>query len=415
MKALSARRAALDALCRMRRDGARLDSELAHATSGMTEREAALCQRLCYTVVQQGGLIDLALEGLVSFRKTQPQILDILRIGAAQVWFADRIPRYAIVDESVALARKTAPHAAGMVNAVLRKLPEAPPETDDPCIRYSMPRWLKDRLPLPPEEFEAFCKASNRESPDWFHNNPFLKGELPETARPHPEIPDCYRFDEPRTAPALCREGVGIIADPAARLCVTALDPQPDWLVWDACAAPGGKSFLTAFATQEQCLLTSTDSSEDKLALMEKAAEMLGVQNVSIRRMDARHERPGPDGKFDRVLCDVPCSGFGVLRKKPDIRYKREEAVAGLPEIQLAILRNAAKAVIRGGVLLYSTCTVLPEENERVIESFLKEAPKFSLEGFTIPIAGDCPKGMVTLWPHIHDTDGFFICKMRKQ
>lgn len=408
------RRAALDALGKMRRSGRRLDGVVREVSFSLDEREKTLCLFLCYTVVQQGGLIDLALGKLLNFRKTQPQILDILRLGTAQIWFADRIPRYAVLNESVALARKTAPHAAGMVNAVLRNLPDTPPQTDDLGIRYSMPRWFYERLSLrmPPEEIEAFFEASNRTPPLYFQKNPLITGLLPQSARSHPDLEGCYLLSDPKTVANLCRDGRGIAADPGARLCVMALGATPGQRLWDACAAPGGKSFMMGFALQNEGEITATDQSFEKLPEMKAAATALGLQNITIVRMDA--ERECPDGLFDAVLCDVPCSGMGVLRKKPDIRYKKETDIVNLPQKQAAILKNAARAVKPGGVLVYSTCTVLQEENEGVIRSFLKDTSEFSTQAFTLPIAGDCPQGMVTLLPHKHDTDGFFICKMSK-
>jgi 16S rRNA (cytosine967-C5)-methyltransferase len=335
----------------------RLDTALHDAIEGYNEREAALATRLCYGVTQNHRLIDLELKKHI--KKTQPQVLDILRLAVYQLWFLDRIPRRALTDEAVRLCKKTAPHAAGMVNAVLRQLPEEPPGTDDLAVKYSMTPWFYDRMSalLPPEELEPFFQSCNAIPPVYFQ----------------PE---------------------GIVADPAARRVIDFLGPRPGMRVWDTCAAPGGKTAMIASAMRNEGYLLATDKSEKKLP-------MIKTGFADVKQADASSFLP--DELFDAVLCDVPCSGFGVLRKKPDIRYRTE--VSHFPAMQLAILRNAAKAVKPGGRLVYSTCTLLPEENEGVVKE---------LEGVTF----EC---METLWPHRRqacaggeDTDGFFIAAARR-
>jgi 16S rRNA (cytosine967-C5)-methyltransferase len=352
-----ARAAALKALAGRRQKGIRLDEALNDAVKGLPARDIALATRLCYGVTQNYALIDLALKGLV--KKTQPQVWDILRLGAYQLWYLDRIPRSALTDEAVRLCKKTAPHAAGMVNAVLRKLPDEPPETDDLAVRYSLPQWFCDRMAalLPPDELEPFFISCNT-------------------------IPPIYMQPE------------GIVADPAARRAVDALAPQPGTRIWDTCAAPGGKTVMIAAAMRNEGYLLATDRSAKKLPMITEALARCGVTIVELKQADASSY--SPDGQFDAVLCDVPCSGFGVLRKKPDIRFRTE--VAHFPALQLSILRNAAKAVRPGGALVYCTCTLLPEENGGVVKE---------LDGFEI-------ESMETLWPHRGDTDGFFICRLKK-
>jgi 16S rRNA (cytosine967-C5)-methyltransferase len=354
---LNARQAALKALIGRRRKGARLDTALANAAEGLSERDAALATRLCYGVIQNCGVIDLALNALV--KKAQPQVIDILRMGAYQLWYLDRIPRSALTDEAVRLCKKTAPHAAGLVNAVLRKLPDQPPETDDLSVRYSLPRWFCDKMAalLPTDELELFLASCNA-------------------------IPPVYV------------QSGGIIADPAAKRAVDALAPKPGMRIWDTCAAPGGKTAMISLAMCDEGFLLATDKSGSKLPLISQALSRLGASNAEVKQADASVYRP--DGLFDAVLCDVPCSGFGVLRKKPDIRFRTE--VAHFPALQTAILRNAAKAVRPGGRLVYSTCTLFPEENEEVAAQ---------LDGFDI-------ESMETLWPHKGDTDGFFIAAARR-
>jgi 16S rRNA (cytosine967-C5)-methyltransferase len=165
--------------------------------------------------------------------------------------------------------------------------------------------------------------------------------------------------------------------------------------------------------------IVACDRNRDKLDKIDSGANRLGIDIIRTYERDSsirRGEAGGDlDGEFDVVFADVPCSGFGVIRKKPDIRYKERREVEGLPEIQKAILQGTSTFVKPGGVLLYSTCTVLRQENEGVIEWFLKENSAFSTEGFALPGIGGVPGGSITLWPNINGTDGFFICKLRRR
>jgi len=210
------------------------------------------------------------------------------------------------------------------------------------------------------------------------------------------------------------KKGYVYVQDPAARLAVKAAGLERGMSVLDACSAPGGKSFAAASEMNGEGHIVACDIHKNKLVRIEKSAERLGVGIIETRTMDAREPDTDLIEAFDAVIADVPCSGLGVIRKKPDIRYKPEEELKGLPVIQSAILRSISKCVKPGGTLLYSTCTVLKLENEDVVRSFLKENPDFALESFELPFIGKTD-GMVTLWPHIHGTDGFFICRMKRR
>jgi 16S rRNA (cytosine967-C5)-methyltransferase len=390
---LSGRKAALTALAAQRRKGIRLDTALAEAARGLSPRDAALAARLCYGTVQNRDIIDLGL----NLKKTQPQVLDILRISAYQLWFLDRVPRRALTDEAVRLCKKTAPHAAGMVNAVLRRLPDTPPVTDDLSVKYSLPRWFCERMAgiLPEDELESFFASCNAIPPIYIVGNPLRGG-----------VYGSYTLSGSAELEEILKSGRGIVADPAAKHAVDTLAPQPGSRVWDACAAPGGKTAMIAMAMGNDGYILATDKSAEKLPMIEQALSRIGADIVAVRQADAAAYTP--DGLFDCVLCDVPCSGFGVLRKKPDIRYRTE--VAHFPALQLAILQNASRAVKGGGTLVYCTCTLLPEENEGVINTFIHRSGGFIIESTD------------TLWPHrrrecasLGDTDGFFICRMKKK
>ncbi len=184
--------------------------------------------------------------------------------------------------------------------------------------------------------------------------------------------------------------------------------------VLDVCAAPGGKSFSAAFAMEDQGEILACDLHENKLKRIREGAERLGLACIQTTAADGRGFRPEWEAAFDVVLVDAPCSGFGIIRKKPDVRYKKPDDLFALPVIQRAILDNAARYVRPGGTLVYSTCTILPEENEGVSDSFLAEHPDFCRTPFSLSGPVGETEGQVTLWPHRHGTDGFYICRMTR-
>ena len=183
----------------------------------------------------------------------------------------------------------------------------------------------------------------------------------------------------------------------------------------DCCAAPGGKSFAAAVAMGGTGSIISCDVHPHKIRLIEGGARRLGLQNLTAMVMDASQPNGEWTNAFDAVIADVPCSGLGIIRKKPDIRYKNLAVMKALPELQLQILKNQANYVRPGGVLLYSTCTLVREENEGVVEEFLKSRSDFALE--PLPLPAPFPvntTGMLALVPGEYDTDGFFICRLRR-
>ena len=183
----------------------------------------------------------------------------------------------------------------------------------------------------------------------------------------------------------------------------------------DMCAAPGGKSFTLAMDMQNQGQIVSCDIHPHKLKLVENGAARLGITCIRAALADGREHHAAWQQTADLVVADVPCSGLGIIRKKPDIRYKNPKEIAQLPKIQMDILENAATYVRPGGVLIYSTCTVLPEENEEITEAFLAKHIDFTLERFSLPLPIGACNGHLTLWPQRYGTDGFYICRMRRK
>ena len=434
---MTAREAALRALVACEQQGAWSDGFLKKIlrTAGLDSRDAALTTRLCFGVLQNRLLLDHYLGKLstVKLEKMEPAVRNALRLGGYQVLFLDRVPDHAAVSEAVDLARKGSknPRSAGLVNGVLRSLVRQkdslePPE--DPAVRYSHPRWLADLFTrrLGREEAAALMAADNGEPPTCAQVNTTkatveavadsLRAEGVEVT-PHPWLPNCLLLSHTGSLEELTafREGLFYIQDAAAKLAVLAADPREGMDVLDACAAPGGKSFAAAIAMEGRGKVVSCDIHPHKMDLIRAGAKRLGLDCITAQVLDGKECKEEYLDGFDLVLADVPCSGLGIIRKKPDIRYKDPKPLEGLPRVQKAILDNVCRYVKPGGVLLYATCTLLERENEDVVRAFLDKHKDFTLEGFQVP--GDfegARDGMVTCWPHRHGTDGFFFAKLRR-
>ncbi len=418
---MSARDAALRALIACRRQGVwpdrALDREIGRA--GLDRRDAALATRLLYGVLQNQMLLDFYLaQFLRPDSHLQPQVEDILRLGAFQLVFCEKIPASAAVNEAAEQAKQLANRpAAGLVNAVLRnfvrnqnRLPEPP----DLATRYSHPRPLVEllRRAVGPEKLEALLAADNA-APEMTVQANTLKvseEELIDRLRAEGIGVERHRVAGLNLKDAgslehldAFQEGLFYVQDAAAKLAVDLAGAGPGMCVLDCCAAPGGKSFAGAIAMQNRGRITACDIHAHKLRRIRQGADRLGISILTEKLWDATQFCPEWAGQMDVVIADVPCSGLGVIRKKPDIRQKDLSQISQLPALQRSILDNQARYVKPDGVLLYSTCTVLPEENEGVIDAFLAgHAGSFHVEA------------MRTLLPCDDDTDGFFICKLRR-
>jgi 16S rRNA (cytosine967-C5)-methyltransferase len=207
------------------------------------------------------------------------------------------------------------------------------------------------------------------------------------------------------------------VQDPASKLSVLCAQlPGEDIRVLDCCSAPGGKSFAAAIAMGGKGSITSCDVHEHKISLIQNGAARLGIDNLSACVQDASVRKEDWVQKMDVVIADVPCSGYGIIRKKPDIRYKDPKDMEDLPALQLKILCNQADYVVPGGLLLYSTCTLLRRENEDVVKAFLALRPDYTLEPLCLPSVFPVNEsGMLTLVPGEYDTDGFFISRLRRK
>ena len=441
---MDAREVALLTLNTCQRQGGWSDGALKKqlAAAGLDSRDAALATQLCFGVVQNQLLLDFYLSNFsnIALKRMEGKVVQALRLGAYQLLFMDKIPHSAAVNSSVDLVKRHCKNqrAVGMVNAVLRSLERSLDNlsvipNDDPVkylsVLYSHPEWLVKEylLALDFEETTKLLASHNAQPPMSVMVNTTkvtqeaLVGELTACGvevQLHPWLSNCLMLSRTGNLENLrsFQEGWFYVQDPASRMAVLALEPEKGEKLLDCCAAPGGKSFASAIAMENSGSVTSCDLHPHKKKLIQAGADRLGLSCIEPNTVDARTFRPEWEGAFDRVLVDAPCSGLGVIRKKPDIRFKEPGELDALPAIQLDILSNACRYVKGGGVLLYSTCTVRKGENEGVVSAFLAEHPEFKAEAFKLPgPAGSCDSGMVTLWPHRHDTDGFFICKLRKE
>lgn len=441
---MDAREAAMLALNACQRQGGWSDGALKKQLSAaeLSGRDAALATQLCFGVLQNQMLLDfyLAKFSNIPLKRMEGKVVQTLRLGAYQMLFLTRIPHSAAVNSAVALVKAHCknPRAAGMVNGILRSMerslqnmpviPQGDPVAYLSTL-YSHPEWLVKEfiLSLGEEETAQLLAADNSQPSTAVMVNTTrttveaLKAMLEADhveAEPHPWLENCLLLSRTGDLERLeaFQQGLFYVQDPASRLSVLAAGAKPGMRVLDCCAAPGGKSFAAAIAMENQGEIVSCDLHPHKKKLIQAGADRLGLTIITPKTADGKVFRPEWERAFDLVLVDAPCSGLGVIRKKPDIRYKDPAPLADLPAVQLDILRNAARYVRPGGTLMYSTCTLLYRENGEVVETFLAENKAYKAETFTLPgPVGPVQSGSVTLWPHRHGTDGFFISKMRRE
>ena len=438
---MSARKTALDALIACRKRAAWSNGVLKDyiARDRLDRRDAALATRLCYGVLQHRGMLDFFLQQLLTgkVKDLHPVVRDILHMGLYQIYELDKIPESAAVNESVDLVKKycrTQRFAPGLVNAVLRSAVRTKGTLQQPTSledRYSHPQKLIDLLEgyVGKERLEPML-AANNDTPQTVVQVNTLRITMQEliekleqedvTALPHSWMPDCLVLSNTGSLEKLqaFKDGLFYVQDAASKLAVRCAGIQAGdaTRVLDCCAAPGGKTFAAAIMMENKGHIRSCDIHRHKTTLIQHGADRLGLDCVLVREQDATENHAGWLEKMEGGLADVPCSGYGIIRKKPDIRYKDPDDMARLPQLQLKILDKQAEYVKPGGVLLYSTCTLVRGENEAVIEAFLKHRSDFALEPLELPpVFPRNTTGMLTLVPGEYDTDGFFIAKLRRK
>lgn len=439
----SARRVALDALLRVEEGGySNLVLDHALAKARFHALDAAFATQLFYGVLERRITLDMVLG---RFSKTPVESLSpiarmSLRMGLYQIGYMDKVPACAAVNESVDLVKQSREgRAAGYVNGVLRAVlrsqePFALPKGISPreslSLRMSAPLWLVEHLceAYGEKDASALLEASFGRPPLHLRVNSMrirpqelceelhkqgitvaLSTLCPDAVTVEKGIGSLERLDA-------YRQGLFHVQDLASQYCCMALDPQPGERLLDCCAAPGGKSFTLAERMANEGELIAMDLYESKVGLVREGASRLGLSCIQVCSGDASN--PQIDiGKFDKILCDVPCSGIGIIRRKPEIRYKNVAILDNLAEMQYRILCNNANRLRPGGRLVYSTCTLNPAENEAIVARFLSEHPDFAPAEALTQLARRPGEGAhhITLFPHVHHTDGFFIAAVTKR
>nr|WP_276203322.1 16S rRNA (cytosine(967)-C(5))-methyltransferase RsmB [Cohnella thermotolerans] len=448
------REVALRVLERVERQGAYSGLELNRmlTEAELSRPDAALATEIVYGTIQRLNTIDFVLAPRVKGwpNKVEPWVRSLLRLSYYQLRWLDRVPAHAVTDEAVRIAKRRG-HAgiAGLVNGVLRGLlregvaPTLPAGLDEAvriALEHSHPRWLVERFIAAYGEAaaEAICAAGNEPPRASARVNPLRaeRGELLKAmaaegidARPSELAPAgivATRAGSLAATPWF-REGRITVQDESSMLVAAVAAPEPGMRVLDCCAAPGGKSTHLAELMGDRGEVIANDIHPHKEALIAQQAERLGLTCIRTTVGDAAELAAKlPAASMDVVLLDAPCSGFGVIRRKPEIKWnKTAEDVASLADLQRRLLAQAGQLVRPGGTLVYSTCTIAPEENEEAVRGFLREHPDFFLDpGWpaeivqTLKRAGALPvpfEGMAQLLPHQFGSDGFFIARMKRR
>lgn len=433
-----ARLAAFEILLRVE-DGAYASILLAQAEPELEPRDRALCHELVMGVLRWRLWLDRLAE---HFTKRPSAELDvairvILRLGLYQLRFLSRVPPSAVVNESVNLVHRARLRSAGaLVNAVLRKaareLNVDPVQgISDPLERLAVstshPAWLIERWikAFGSEETEAFALANNQQAPIAFR---VVTQRAPEVelitqlrasgAKLEPSKIAKHAWRITDTGPLFRRfvdSGEIYVQDEASQMVAQVLDAQPGERILDLCAAPGSKATQIAGALRDTGIVIASDLHEHRLRTVRETSKLHGLSNIRCLALNGLQSLPFRANAFDRVLIDAPCSGTGTFRRNPEIRWRiSAEDIDDLASRQKRLLLNAAPLVKPGGRLVYSTCSVEPEENESVVQTFLENNINFSL--LALPLS-DAPssRGTLRTWPQHHDTDGFFVASLQRR
>lgn len=428
------REAALNSLLKWDTTGAFSNLEINTVISRIDAKgeDISLYTFLFLGVIEKKMLLDSVIKkySKTNFDEIDVQALNILRLGIYQLLFADRIPDYSAVDESVSLAPKK---LKGFVNAILRSFIRDGKKVSLPSDKWqkislegSIPSKLVDLFidSYGEDIAEEICTYKQEKSHTCLRVNTLktceneviskiaIGGYLAEKSNITDNL---IKTDAPISAlKELIDNGLVFVQDESSKIASMLLGAQPGEIVADVCACPGGKSFSIAIDMQNKGELYSSDLHENKLNLINKGSKRLGISIINTKAQNAKEFVPEYEEKFDRVLVDVPCSGLGLIFKKPDIKYKSIDDINALPSVQYDILNNAKKYLKKGGVLVYSTCTLNAKENEQNVSKFLEENKDFEAYDFDF---GDIKstKGGYTFFPHIIGTDGFFVARLKKK
>lgn len=433
-----ARACALRVIRRVFEHGAYADRAFTAEAAGLDARDRALAMALSYGVVQRRATLDYVATALRDgpLDRLDPPVLAALRLGLFELLFLGGAAEHAAVNETVELAKRTSPYAAGLINAVLRRatregrgllerLDDDTPESAS--ILHSVPQWLAERwwTELGANVARSLLRVANLPAESALRVNslvscaPDVAAALPVPSRPAPRIPEGLVLDGPFDVYGsnLWRDGAIQPQSRASMLVSRVLGPRAGHRVLDLCAAPGGKTTHLAALMGDRGEIVAVERHPGRAAALERTAARMHASSVRVEVSDAATARS--DGRFDRVLVDPPCSGLGTLQSRPDLRWRVDpEGVAELAGLQARILAAGAAAVSRMGTLVYSVCTISRLEGEDMIASFLASHGDFSADD----LSEECPNlgspgfgRYVQLLPHRDGTDGFFIARLRRE
>lgn len=417
---MQAREAALLALLKWEQEDAyaHLALQDIFRMHAVTPQDRGLTEEITYGVIRNKELLDYNIRhySKIRFKKIAVSILQILRLGLYQIYFLDRIPVSAAVNESVKLAKKYGHQAsAGFVNGVLRSAAnhgilyaKSNDISFDLSVNHSLPHTLAEQwINLFKDEAENVMRACNTPAPIYLRASKELYHEK---LLKHNRIPLVYSVETlDEEILQMIHNGLLSPQDAGFSLPVLALDPKPGMCVLDACAAPGGKTVHIAQKMENRGDIVAWDIHEHKLPMIHNAQKRLGLSIIETEQRDASVFNSKLKQKFDRILLDVPCSGWGVIRRRPDIKWREPERFDKLPELQYNILNTCKSYLKPGGVLVYSTCTFNPSENHEITERFLSENPMFSRLDLPADFPIPSENGEISLFPGMYGCDGMYM------
>lgn len=404
----------------------------------LSNQDRGLATEIIYGVIENKYYIDYMIDKLskVKTNKMEIYVKTLLRMGIYQIMFLNSISDYAAVNETVNLAKKKNSKVSGFINGILRNVIrqketigeiKIKDDIDYLAVKYSYDKWMiRNWMIHFGKDFTKELLEANGQRPSIYLRTNTLKitrDELIEkleqqnvkASKVH-VVDEAIKVENLKDIEnnVLYKEGLFTIQDISSMLVGKVMNPKEKSLVLDVCSAPGGKTTHIATLMKNTGQVVSRDIYEHKLKLIKASSKRLNLTNVDVQEFDGLSLDKDSIGKFDYVLADVPCSGLGIIRRKPEIKYKEKEEFRDLPPIQKKILENASKYVKKGGTLIYSTCTIQDNENIDVINEFLQKNKNFELAPIDeVKVDLDNQeKGYMKIYPNVHEMDGFFISKL---
>ena len=404
----------------------------------LSNQDRGLATEVIYGVIENKYYIDYMIDKLskVKTNKMEIYIKTLLRMGIYQIMFLNSISDYAAVNETVNLAKKKNSKVSGFINGILRNVIrqketigeiKVKDDVDYLSIKYSYDKWMiRNWMIHFGKEFTEELLEVNSQRPSIYLRTNTLKITRDELIQKLEQqnikaskvnvVDEAIKVENLKDIEnnTLYKEGLFTVQDISSMLVGKVMNPKENSLVLDVCSAPGGKTTHMATLMNNTGQVVSRDIYEHKLKLIKASCKRLGLTNVNVEEFNGISLDRESIGKFDYVLADVPCSGLGIIRRKPEIKYKEKEEFRDLPLIQKNILENASKYVKKGGTLIYSTCTIQDSENIDVINEFLQKNKNFELAPINeVKVDLDNQeKGYMKIYPNVHDMDGFFISKL---